>query len=227
MKTPRYLRSPFLFSYWDNEGKLVVYNYNRHTMAAISKDVMEILDALSKWRNIQQISDKLGIDKKDLIKALEHLTRLKFIHKNTIVALDTKISNHMVWDPIDLAMQRQRSHGGRFPISKRHGKSPSPIKHVKGISAFPLPSPNNPRITNSTFLRVLDDRKSIRNYGSRHVTVNDLSYLLYHSARIKKVYRSEEGTLTKRPYPSGGARYPLEIYVVNNSINGIQRGIHY
>ena len=138
MKTPRYLRSPFLFSYWDNEGKLVVYNYNRHTMAAISKDVMKILDALSQWRNIQQISDKLGIDKKDLIKALEHLTRLKFIHKNTIAALDTKIGNHMVWDPIDLAMQRQRSHGGRFPISKRHGKSPSPIKRVKGISAFPL-----------------------------------------------------------------------------------------
>lgn len=227
MKTPRYLRSPFLFSYWDNEGKLVVYNYNRHTMAAISKDVMKILDALSKWRNIQQISDQLGIDKKDLIKALEHLTQLKFIHKNTIAALDTKISNHMVWDPIDLAMQRQRSHGGRFPISKRHGKSPSPIKRVKGISAFSLPSPNNPRTTNSTFLRVLDDRKSIRKYGSRHVTVNDLSYLLYHSARIKKVYRSEEGTLTKRPYPSGGARYPLEIYVVNNSINGIQRGIHH
>ncbi|HEY7695764.1 MAG TPA: SagB family peptide dehydrogenase, partial [Nitrososphaeraceae archaeon] len=31
----------------------------------------------------------------------------------------------------------------------------------------------------------------------------------------------------KRPYASGGARYPLEIYVVNNSISGIQKGIHY
>jgi SagB-type dehydrogenase family enzyme len=196
-------------------------------MAVISKDVMKILDTLSQWRNIQQISDILGFGKKDLTKALEHLTRLKMIHKNTLEDQDIKISHNMDWDPIDLAMQRQRSHGGRFPISKRHGKSPSPIKHVKGMSSFVLPSPNTIHDPNSSLLKVLDERESIRKYGNRHVSVNDLSYLLYHSARIKEIFRSEEGTLTKRPYPSGGARYPLEIYVVNNNISGIQRGIHH
>jgi len=39
-------------------------------MAVISKDVMKILDSLSQWRNLQQISDTLGFDKKDLTKAL-------------------------------------------------------------------------------------------------------------------------------------------------------------
>jgi SagB-type dehydrogenase family enzyme len=34
-------------------------------------------------------------------------------------------------------------------------------------------------------------------------------------------------TLTRRPYPSGGARYPLEIYPVNNSISEIEKGIYH
>ena len=224
---PHYVRSPFLFLFWNNEGKLVVYNYNRHTMAVITKDVMKILDTVSQWRNIQQLSDTLGFDNKDLTKALQHLTALKMVHKNMLTDKDIQLSHNMIWDPIDLAMQRQRSYGGRFAISKRRGKSPNPIKHVKGISSFVLPSPGNIHNSKSSLQKVLDERKSIRKYSNRHISVNDLSYLLYHSARIKEVFKSKEGTLTKRPYPSGGARYPLEIYVVNNSIRGIQRGIHY
>jgi SagB-type dehydrogenase family enzyme len=221
------MRSPFLFSFWNNEGKPVLYNYNVHTMAVISNDVMKIVDTLSQWRNIRQISIALGFDKKDLTKALEHLIRLKMIHKNTFSDQEIKIIHNMDWDPIDLAMHRQRSYGGRFAISKRHGKSPSPIKHVKGISTFVLPSPGNIHDSKSTLLKVLDERKSIRKYANRHLSVDDLSYVLYHSARIKEIFRSNEGTLTKRPYPSGGARYPLEIYVVNNRIKGLQRGIHH
>jgi SagB-type dehydrogenase family enzyme len=221
------MRSPFLLSFWNNEGKLVIYNYNKNTMAVVSNDVMKIIDTLSQWRNTQQISDQLNIDKKDLTKALEHLVRLKLIHKNRLTYQDMQNDDNMVWDPIDLAMQRQRSYGGRFPMSKRHGKSPSPTKNVKGISSFVLPSPDNIDDSKSSLLKVLDERRSIRRYGSRLVSVGELSYLLYHSARIKEIFRSKEGTLTKRPYPSGGARYPLEIYVVNNRIRGLQRGIHY
>jgi SagB-type dehydrogenase family enzyme len=195
-------------------------------MAEISNDVMKIIDTLSQWRNVQQISDLLGFDKTSVTKALKHLVRLEMIHKNTLA--DEDIQNHsVVWDPIDLAMQRQRSYGGRFAMSKRLGKSPSPIKNVKGISTFVLPPPGNIHDSKSTLLKVLDDRKSIRTYGGRHVSVDQLSYLLYHSARIKGIFKSKEGTLTKRPYASGGARYPLEIYVANNSVSGIQKGIHY
>jgi SagB-type dehydrogenase family enzyme len=196
-------------------------------VAAISNDVMKIIDTLSQWRSIQQISNVLGFDETELSKALEHLVRLKMIHKDRLTNQDIQSDHNLVWDPIDLAMHRQRSYGGRFAMSKRHGKSPSSIKHVKGISSFQLHTPGNIHDSRSALLKVLDERKSIRRYGDRHVSVMELSYLLYHSARIKGIFRSKEGTLTKRPYPSGGARYPLEIYVVNNSIRGIQRGIHY
>jgi len=222
-----YKRSPFLFTYWNEDDKIVLFNYNRNTKAVVSKEVMKILDLLSEWRNVEELSNKLKFDKTSLTKALEHLARLKIIHRKPLTNDDADISRKAPWDPIDLAMQRQRSYGGRFPMSVRVGKSPSPIKHVKGISSVTLTKPQKIRRYKSALLDVLEERKSIRKYSNKYISMANLSHFLYHCARIKKIFKSDEGTLTKRPYPSGGARYPLEIYVANNRISGIQKGIYY
>jgi SagB-type dehydrogenase family enzyme len=223
----KYVRSPYLFSYWNGDNKIVLYNYNRNTRAIVSKDLMRILDILSSWKSMRQIQDQFDINKKDLTKALDHMTRLKIIHRNTITDEDIDTIRRAPWDPIDLAMQRQRSYGGRFPMSERAGSSPSPIKDVQGLSSVSLAKPQCSPRQKFTLKNVLAERKSIRRYSNKSISVDNLSDFLYHSARIKTFYKSEEGTLTKRPYPSGGARYPLEIYVMNNRIRGIQKGIHY
>ena len=124
-------------------------------------------------------------------------------------------------------MQRQRSYGGRFSMEERVGKSPSPIKNVKGLSSVTLTKPENIQQDKSTLKDVLEKRKSIRMYSNENISLDSLSYFLYYTARIKNIFKSKEGTLTERPYPSGGARYPLEIYVANNRIIDIQKGIHY
>jgi oxazoline/thiazoline dehydrogenase len=227
LKLPEYKRSRFLFSYWNSENKLVLYNYNRQTKAVVSNDIISIIAALSDWRNIQQLSEEFHIDKINLLKALEHLTKLKIIYKNSQRNDDDHISMKAPWDPIDLAMQRQRSYGGRFAMSERVGKSPSPVKNVTGLSSFKLSKPQEVVHHKLSLKEILERRKSIRTYSNKHISLADLSYFLYHSARIKKFFNSKEGTLTERPYPSGGARYPLEIYVVNNRIKDIQKGIHY
>ena len=128
-----YRRSPYVFTYWNQDGAIVLYNYNRHTKAVVSNEIMKILDMLTKKRNIQQISEALEIDKKDLTEALKHLVRLKMIHKVSVDNKDDLGITQVPWDPIDLAMQRQRSYGGRRPFSEREGKSPSPVKVVRGL----------------------------------------------------------------------------------------------
>jgi SagB-type dehydrogenase family enzyme len=207
-----YKRSPFLFTSWDEDDRFILYNYNRYTKASVSKEVMKILDMLSEWRSAKEMSDKLKIDKKSLSKALEHLAKLKMVHKNNITEEDEHIRPRARWDPI---------------VGKRLEMSPSPIKHVKGLSSIVLSKPQNIRQNKTALLDVLEARKSIRKYGNSHISKDNLSHFLYHSARIKEIFKNEEGTLTKRPYPSGGARYPLEIYVVNNRIRSIEKGIHY
>jgi SagB-type dehydrogenase family enzyme len=110
----------------------------------------------------------------------------------------------------------------------RVGKSPSPLKRVKGISSIKLPIPNKSRNGNGkSFLEVLEKRKTVRTYSKRYMDITSLSTFLYNAARIKGFIDSNGFKLTDRPYPSGGARYPLEIYVANNKITGIEKGIHY
>lgn len=226
----KYKRSPFLFTNWNEDKKVVLHNYNRNTKAVVSKDIMKILDTLSSWRTIQQISEEFNINKKDLTKALEQLVGLKMIQKKDQRKVEAEIEDNArvsFWDPIDLAMQRQRSYGGRFPMSKRVGNSPSPLKSVKGLTSLVLPPTVSIPENKGSLLDILEQRKSIRRYATNHISVNQLSDFLYHSSRIKKIFKSKEGILTKRPYASGGARYPLEIYVSNNRISGIQKGIYY
>lgn len=223
-----YKRSPFLLTYWNKDNKIVLYNYNRHTKAIVSKEVVKIIDILSEWKSTEEIFHLLNFDEKNLNKALQQLTRLKAIHKKPLSKVDYISSVGAPWEPIDLAMQRHRNYGGAYPMSERVGKSPSPIKRIKGLSSITLPRPPDSKHHHSAaFLDVLERRRSIRKYSNNYMNVVDLSYFLYNSARIKKIFQSKEGTLSKRPYPSGGARYPLEIYVANNKILGIQKGIHY
>lgn len=223
----RYKRSPFLLTHWNEDNKIVVWNYNLYSKILVSKDLVEILNMLSEWTSAEEIADKLGLDKKYITKTLENLVKLKIIHVNRLPKEEMMLTHMSLWDPIDLSMQRQRSYGGRLPFEKRVGKSPSPIKHMTGLSSVTLPKPQSSMQQVSNLTDVLDDRISIRNYDNAYLTLTNLSHFLYYSARIKEIFKSQEGTLTKRPYPSGGARYPLEIYVANNRIRDIQKGIYY
>ena len=221
-----YKRSPFLVTYWDENNKLVIYNYNQYSKAAVSEDTFRLLNTLSKTMSDEEIAEQLGTKKAKLRITLQHLVGLKFIHEDKLSNEDL-VPKGIEWNLIDLAMQRQRSYGGRAPMSKRVGKSPSPVKKVNGLSSTVLPKITIRDYGKDTLVETLEERRSIREYSKNCMNVKSLSRFLYRSARIKKIWQSKEGILTKRPYPSGGARYPLEIYVLNNKVNGIVKGIHY
>jgi SagB-type dehydrogenase family enzyme len=212
---------------WNENDKITLYNYNEYTKVLVSKEVMKIVDALSTWTTIQEMSDKFQISKESLTSILEQLSKLQIIDKSNQAKQDTHVSYTKLWDPIDLAMQRQRSYGGSYPMSDRVGKSPDPIKHMEGISSVNLAVPQVASQNSRNLLEILEDRKSNRQYGNRYLTLNELSNFLYHSARVKRILKTKNGTLTRRPYPSGGARYALEIYIANNRIRDIKKGIHF
>ena len=52
-------------------------------------------------------------------------------------------------------------------------------------------------------------RSSTRKYQKKPLSLNDLSSILYYSSGIRNLGHEE-----KRMYPSGGARYPLEVYLL-------------
>src|SRR3989338_6993637 len=58
---------------------------------------------------------------------------------------------------------------------------------------------------------ILTERQTCRDLSHRPLPLDVIGNLLYWSAGHVSV--SEEGGRSRRPYPSGGARYPIECYV--------------
>ena len=195
----------------------------------MSLEIITILETITDWKSSSDLFLSLKqYNKENLKKAIKQLVSLSIIDVKPLPKDDEIPSLSKCWSNIDLAMQRQLSFGGYFPELIR-GKPPGLIKQVKSSITIRLPILGVINKDYKTFYQVLEARTTIRQYGKSHLTVDDLSHFLYRSARIKKMRKDPTtgNKVTCRPYPSGGARYPLEIYPVCNEVIGLKRGIYH
>lgn len=72
---------------------------------------------------------------------------------------------------------------------------------------------------------ILLDRSSDRNFHSGQITKDEISNLLFFSAGITK--KAEDWDNTSRAYPSAGARYPSEVYLVVFSSEDLEKGLYH
>ena len=72
---------------------------------------------------------------------------------------------------------------------------------------------------------IINSRRSRRNFSGKPVSYNDFSYLLYSSCGLRDLGKSISDT--RRPYPSAGGRYPLEIYPLILNCEGIKNGLYH
>jgi len=73
---------------------------------------------------------------------------------------------------------------------------------------------------------VLQKRKSTRKFSqTKTISLEDLSAILFHSAGINR--NIDNLSKSQRSYPSGGARYPLELYVVSSKVDGLEKGLYH
>ncbi|GLZ32895.1 hypothetical protein Lesp02_50830 [Lentzea sp. NBRC 105346] len=120
------------------------------------------------------------------------------------------------WDFHDLLFHT-RSRAGRHdqPVGAQYrGEEPPRFKTVAG-EPIPLATP---AAVDVPFTTVLERRRSTRSYGPEGMTVEELGGLLHHAARIK------DG---RRPYPSAGASYDLELYLAVRRCRGLDTGVYH
>ncbi len=88
-----------------------------------------------------------------------------------------------------------------------------------------------------SLVRILERRRSERVYDeARPISLADLGALLDRAARILDRFTVQVGGLTgavcdfettRRPYPTGGASYELEIYPVVDRCDGLESGLYH
>jgi SagB-type dehydrogenase family enzyme len=71
--------------------------------------------------------------------------------------------------------------------------------------------------------QALRQRKSIRHFQDKGISLGQLSYLLWASTGIQRI---EDG-YEFRTVPSAGALYPIETYVVINDVRKVQSGVYH
>ncbi len=73
----------------------------------------------------------------------------------------------------------------------------------------------------------IKSRKSVRNFSTKPITFEELSFLLWASQGVRDVFiRNDHAYATFRTVPSGGARHPFETYLSVHNVEGLKPGIY-
>lgn len=79
-----------------------------------------------------------------------------------------------------------------------------------------------PNIKQKTLTECIENRKSLRSYKDDNLSLEELTYLLWETSRVK----SFKAGVTFRTIPTGGATNSMETYVFLNKVDGIKKGLY-
>ncbi len=74
--------------------------------------------------------------------------------------------------------------------------------------------------------QLLDKRRSIREYGKKLITLQEIGEFFYRSVGVRHIIESKPYDLTLTPCPSAGAIQELGFYIVCNSAMDLSQGIY-
>lgn len=148
-----------------------------------------------------------------------------------------------LWEFHDLvfhARSRQGRRNGPYGATYRgleSGPQPPALPEAPAGETIHLARPDLARLEREDppFARVAERRRSLREFGREPMSAEQLGEFLYRVARVKEQFtRTVElpgGEVTMdfaaRPYPTAGALYVLETYLVVNRCRGLDAGMYY
>ena len=100
----------------------------------------------------------------------------------------------------------------------------------KVYQAAPAVALPEPALVPESITTLLRARKSCRDYQGTSVSLVDLSTILYWSMSellFDKEAADAPDNFKRRPHPSGGAKYPLEAYIVTDAHTDLGSAVHH
>jgi SagB-type dehydrogenase family enzyme len=141
------------------------------------------------------------------------------------------------WEVHDLyfhARSRLGRGGNAYGGTYRFAGKTEPLPLLKPLDqdndrVIPLSIPDLDRLAREDppFTAVLENRRSLRVHGESPITVRQLGEFLYRVGRERGVGSQDKSETGSRPYPTGGALYELEFYLVVDRCEGLDAGLYH
>ena len=104
-------------------------------------------------------------------------------------------------------------------------RAPPQFKRIAAAAPIRLPSPE---IQTDTFFETLHARRTHREFAKAAVSLESVSSLLQTTWGVQGYVQTNVfGKLPYKTSPSGGARHPIEVYLVALRVKGLERGIYH
>jgi SagB-type dehydrogenase family enzyme len=106
-------------------------------------------------------------------------------------------------------------------------KTPAPrqFKRIAGAESIRLPSHG---VDTDTFFETLHARRTHRDFARGAVSLEDVSKLLQTTWGVQGYFQTNVfGRLPYKTSPSGGARHPIEVYLMAIRVEGLERGLYH
>ncbi|MEU6076613.1 SagB family peptide dehydrogenase [Micromonospora sp. NPDC047074] len=144
----------------------------------------------------------------------------------------------LLWSPYDLlfhSRSRLGTHDSPTGATFRHVDTVAPpvaAKPAPDGPRIPMYRPPAPSRHRMTLTEALDSRRCNRSFADAAPSTRDLGELLFHAARVRLQARATAPggvryTVTRRPYPSAGSLYELELYLTVDRCPDLRRGIYH
>jgi SagB-type dehydrogenase family enzyme len=224
-------RAPFLVAWWTNGGARVS---NYATMRTVEADLLalEILDRTSTWMTIEDLLRALvASDPNQVHDSIDEL-----LAHDMLQSLDrpgppeeAPLAKWRGWNPAAGFFHRATRVNEWAPVGPGAGP---PIVCLQDATAVGQHRPG-PRLELPEFERggalaeTLLARRTWRRFGTRRVTLHELSTLLGLTFAVQHWIDIDGERVPLRTSPSGGARHSVEAYVAVLDIDGIDAGTYH
>lgn len=231
-----YRRSPHLVCYWEN-GQIVFENYATRTRVAAAPLTCDILDFFGQWRPASALGRRFPqFSAPSLADALSRLVRVGLLEHSSAQRNQEShaFATWSDWTPaaVFFHMSTKDSHVPIEPEDSvrelrrlaRAKPMPPPVKNYPKTRQIRLPAP----ATQGEFPQVLLERRTWRQLSQRALRLDDLATLLGLTFGVQSwVEVRGIGRVALKTSPSGGARHPIEAYVLARRVRGLDRGLYH
>ncbi len=215
--------SPYCVFYPDPDGSHVVLIHSLYgSKFRLSAEMFQILTAFLPGCTVK---DRDAADPSS--SALQNLIEERvLIGEREFYELEGEKLFQNRLNPLELAFLREFNDGGYFPGTLDISQAPAPMKRIRGLKSIALHKHSD--FPKRDLYDCLVSRRSIRRYAPRPIEKRKLEQFLQLTAQAYALVEHPEfGTTSLRNYPSGGARYPLEVYLLVENVQSLPKGIYY